>query len=586
MNGKKFRIGLALFSTIVFLGSLAWADSSRNGPVRVAILPFTMHTPPKLNYLQDGIRDMLASRLAWQGKVQVVGRTVVDQALRGKPSDISQAEATRVGKSVRADYVLYGSITALGQAISIDAKMVPLNGSQQAVALYEQSQNLNNLIPKINQFAQEINHKIFSRPVEQVQAAAEQPEQQSANFNGNPEQLVPQGMQGGPQTSRLNPNFLQVTPEGSLRQPGLWRSQTFMRPLVGMDVGDLDGDGHQEIVTISYNRLTVSRRVANGLQTLAVYKGSDMDRFLWVTVVDANRNGHADIFLTNLRTHNYVTPQSNDMITDPYGGSQRYVDSMVFRFAHDRLHKICGGLPYFLNGVHLGDRGKVLLGQRKGLDSAFQPTIYDMQLQGDKLIPTTPENVPSGCNVFNFAEADLNNDQSNEIIQINGSNNLLILSSSGEPLWKSRKIFCATSNSFIGQVRDLRYNDVARYYIPSPILVADLNHDGIPEIILNSIPSDTSRYMPEGSKTYNQSQIVSLSWNQVGMVENWKSQDLDGLVTSVRMGDLTHQGTPQLILGMDMAKDLLKLWQSKSAIITYDLNVLKRETKTVARAAE
>jgi hypothetical protein len=35
----------------------------------VAILPFTMHTPSDLHYLQDGIHDMLASRLAWQGKV-------------------------------------------------------------------------------------------------------------------------------------------------------------------------------------------------------------------------------------------------------------------------------------------------------------------------------------------------------------------------------------------------------------------------------------------------------------------------------------------------------------------------------------
>lgn len=584
MNGRKFNISCVIFSTIFFLSSLAWAATGSGGPVNVAVLPFNMHTPPDLHYLQDGIRDMLASRLAWQGKVQVVDRSAVQSALRGKQSDISQAEAERIGKEVRADYVLYGSITALGQSISIDAKMVPLNGSKQSVALYEQAQNLNDVIPKINQFAQEINHKIFTRPVEQQAQAST--ESQSVSHNSNPELLVPEGMRAGEQTSSLNPNFIQVSPEGSFRQPGLWRSQTFPNALVGMDVGDLDGNGQQELAVISFNTLTIYRRQANGLQTLATYKGSIMDRFLWVTVVDTNRDGHADIFLTNLRSRNYTRPESGDTITDPYGGTKRYLDSMVFSFANGKLKKVCDGLPYFLNGVHMGSRGKVLLGQEKGHDSAFQPTIYDMRMQGNKLVPTNSENLPNGCNVFNFAEADLNNDQSNEIIQITPSNNLVVMSTGGQPLWKSRKLFCATTNSFVGKVRDLRYNDMEYYYIPSPILVADLNHDGIPEIIVNRIPSDLSRFMPEGKKTFNQAQIVSLSWDQLGLTENWTSREMNGMITSVRLGNLTNSGTPQLIIGMDMAKDLLKLWQSKSTIVTYKLNVTKREAKKATAKAD
>lgn len=200
MNGKKLKISLVLFSSIFFLSSPVWAATSANATAKVAILPFNMHTPPQLHYLQAGVRDILAARLAWQGKVQVVDHNVIERALRGKRSDISQAEAVLIGKSVGADYVLYGSITTLGQSVNIDARIMPLNGSKQPVAMYLQSQNLNDVIPKINQFAQQINYSLFS--VEQGQMATEQTQQQAVDSNANPNQLIPKNTQSTSQASQ------------------------------------------------------------------------------------------------------------------------------------------------------------------------------------------------------------------------------------------------------------------------------------------------------------------------------------------------------------------------------------------------
>ena len=71
--------------------------------MKVAILPFNMHTPSQLMYLQDGIRDMLTSRLGWEGKVQVLDRSAVDQAVRGTKGDLSAEDAQRIGRALKAD---------------------------------------------------------------------------------------------------------------------------------------------------------------------------------------------------------------------------------------------------------------------------------------------------------------------------------------------------------------------------------------------------------------------------------------------------------------------------------------------------
>ena len=129
------------------------------------------------------------------------------------------------------------------------------------------------------------------------------------------------------------------------------------------------------------------------------------------------------------------------------------------------------------------------------------------------------------------------------------------------------------------KVVDSRYAQIDYISINSPILITDLNKDGIPEIIVNDNLGQ-GRFMPEGFKYYDKSQITSLSWNQLGLVENWKTMEVGGMVTAFRIGDLTKGGVPQLIGSMVLAKDLLKVWDSKSTVFSYDLNIAPSKLAT------
>ncbi len=537
----------------------------------IAVLPFTLHAPKDLGYLRDGVRSMLSSRLAWEGKVEVVDSGKVDSTVGPLQNNLTSRKAREIGRKLGAEYVVYGSLTVLGQSASIDSKVVSVADGKEPVSLVSQTKTLDGLLPRINAYAQQINARLFNRKTAAGESA---PAGTGSQTNRNPEALIASLEPSQGSISYLNPNFIQVTPEGALRRQGLWRSQVFKAGFIGMDSGDLDGDGQPELVALSYKKLFVFHRQQQGLKILASFTGEKVDRFVWVSLADLNHDGRDEIYLTNLRQKMSLDSASDESI-NPNSSQYPRVASFILEMRGSKLTVLASRQPYLLNTVYLSLGEKRLLGQKTDYpDRLFAPEISEMRLTGNRLVEGTPVSVPSYCNIFNFAMADVNNDQENEVIVITSDNRLRVLTKGGNQLWKSRKRFGATTNRLIGKVRDLRYNEIDFYYLPAPIIVADLNEDSIPELMINRSPDYTS-ILPQGIRYYEASEIVSLSWNQLGLVENWKSREVNGMVTSLRVADLNRDGTPDLLVSLVLGKDLMKFWQSNSVILSYSLNLTK-----------
>ena len=570
MRGKGWVKG-CLVSILLLLCASGAAAAEEKTPVTVAVLPFGMHAPPDLAYLQDGIRDMLTSRLGEEGKVQIMDRETVTRAMKGNKGDLGPEEARSIARSLKADYVLFGSLTALGQSVSIDARMAPASGNAQPVSLYTQTKSMDEVIPQIDRFARDINRKVFSKGGEESGSTGSEGESASTR---NPEYLVAGMLQNKDNISYLNPNFVEITSEATLRRSGIWRSQEFGETFVGMDIGDLDGDGRNEVVLITSTKVMVYRREAQGLKPLATYSGTKADRFLTVSAVDVNRDGKCRVFVTNLKKHNQVGPEIAESVTGTRGFTED-VASFGLELKGGKLEPVGTPVPYFLNGVVLPKRGKVLLGQEKGDSSqgAFKPGIFEMQIRGGKIATSIPVNVPSKCNVFNFAVADLKNDHMDEYIVVDPSNHLFVLNAAGDVLWKSDRIFATTTGRLEGKVNDRRFNDVENVFLPCSIQVTDLNGDGIPEIVVTRNIDNPSRFLPDSMKYYDKGEVVSLSWDNAGMVENWKTREIAGMVTALRVADMENTGKAQLVLSVVSARDLLKLTNPKSTVLGYELNI-------------
>jgi TolB-like protein len=149
-----------LFIIFFFIPLVSAAD-----PVRVVVIPFKMHSDQDLGFLQNGIFDMLSTRLSHPGEVEVVTKEKTEESLKDVSGSIDDAFAKTVGAKLDADYVLFGSLTVFGNSVSMDAKMVDMAGIKPPLTFYQQSQGMDDVIPAINEFASEINQKAFDKQV-------------------------------------------------------------------------------------------------------------------------------------------------------------------------------------------------------------------------------------------------------------------------------------------------------------------------------------------------------------------------------------------------------------------------------------
>jgi hypothetical protein len=107
--------------------------------------------------------------------------------------------------------------------------------------------------------------------------------------------------------------------------------------------------------------------------------------------------------------------------------------------------------------------------------------------------------------------------------------------------------------------------NVKRRQLASPILLRDLNRDGQLEIIItHNLPTLAQL---GGSSHYTKGEILSLSWGAYGMLENWKTDEIEGVITSLQIGDINGDGMEELIVSTIQSGGISSLWRSNRTVI-------------------
>ncbi len=102
-----------LWGILLILNFLLAATSWAGEIKQVAILPFVINAPERMDYLREGVQDMFASRLTWEDKVVVLDNAQVQKVREKISGPVDESRAIEMGKQLGADVVLWGSINVI-----------------------------------------------------------------------------------------------------------------------------------------------------------------------------------------------------------------------------------------------------------------------------------------------------------------------------------------------------------------------------------------------------------------------------------------------------------------------------------------
>jgi TolB-like protein len=571
----KKSLGVFLCLSVLILTSSALMAKDRT---TVAVLPFAVHSAENIDYVQKGIWDMLASRISVSDKIEVTGKETVLEALKKQEGkELSLADVYGLGKVLNLDYIVWGSITKIGNSFSVDGKLVDIAASRSSVGVFTQSQGMDDLIPKITDFAQRINAHILgtvppafgqaTAPAAPVAAPPPPPTAQSSR-----ESEIISGMKAGRKgtyTALINPDF--ITGTGPMDKKNFWMSDRRPTEFQGMDIGDVNGDGLNETVLIDAKTIYIYQKKGNAFTLLETIKGSPSDNYIALDVADINQSGIKQIFITNLRTDS--------------------VDSFVLEYRNGKYVKIATGLRWFLRVINTSAGTPMLLGQAKGIEKPFDSEIHELVWSGGSYRQGKKQMIPRGLSVYGLTLDTLSGVGKDRIIALNQDDYLCVYEPTDKPLWQlqtfggSDKLLWKSNDNFGGSniyvENSQAYEDSdKKTFINLRILTYDTNKDGTREIVIVKNISSAARLF-QNVKLFTSAEVYNLSWDGLGLLENWRTRRINGYVADYQFKDIDNDGENEVVLALVLSTG--PSLTGRSVVVAYKMQPQQADESTEKR---
>ncbi len=327
---------------------------------------------------------------------------------------------------------------------------------------------------------------------------------------------------------------------------GVWYGPRMEGQPIGLEVGDLDGDGKNEVALGFRDRLVVARVIAGKFEPLADYSFGRSGDAVSLNGLDLDGNGRMELYVT--------LTQFND------------VRAFALELQGNKLEQVVKPVAYFLNKVKLGSEGYVLLGQAlnpevKNLNQDMAGPVYRMTRNGDQLEKGTPLDLPNFMSLYGFQPFEEGG--RSMLARLNVNDKLQVLEPNGATMWESSDYFGGTETSF--ERPDGLTGATTRYaFIPAQL---DLAPDGTILVPVN-----------EGSRTFgafrsfNSSHLKAVAFDGYSLVERWRTKPQGGYLGGFSMADADNDGTSEIVeLVMYSHGGMVKSSYGNTALLIYEM---------------
>ncbi|WP_418765825.1 VCBS repeat-containing protein [Mailhella sp.] len=509
------------------------------------VAPFSVSGAQGYSYLGQAVPSMLTSRLYLQGQFEPVGRQ--DAALKEK-APASQSEASSMARKFGADYVIWGSVTVMGDQASLDVSALSPDGKVWKEAA---TSPVNALIGGLQNVADSINIEVFGR-TDVTRAAG------SASGSPNSAFLMNETRGRVQNGTYLNPSLRYQGTEDARSQI---RSQMIGFECLGMEVGDINGDGKTEILLLSENSLNAYVwENGNRLKEVGEYRiPSTMKPVLVRTFKQDGKN--------------YVILTGYDK-----GDTGAY--SQVLQFANGKFNVVVRNARRYLNVAKIPPLyAPTLIMQDSDRSKLVSGSVYEGRIKGDEVVRGGKlSNLPRQATLFNFSWIPADKGKRGDHLALIAENETLVTyDARGNRLAGTEDVYSGSSVYVEGDrglgalTSSTDKSDTVLYYLPMRMPVLDLDRDGRYELIVNK-PITAAGKLFSNYRTYPQGEIHALLWNGMGMELLWKTRRIKGTVCDVAVADVNNNGKLDLVVCVNSYPGLVSGVKTRCAVYLYPLD--------------
>jgi hypothetical protein len=178
------------------------------------------------------------------------------------------------------------------------------------------------------------------------------------------------------------------------------------------------------------------------------------------------------------------------------------------------------------------------------MDLLFLPGIFEMGYVDGRYDDVQKLGLPRTRNIFGFTQGAVRTPGEVDIIDYSRDHYLRISDHKGREEWASVDSYGGSANALVTKAKG-ESDELDMRYLPSRVHVADLDSDGLKEIIAVKNEDRTSNF--SRLRMFKQGRLEVLKWDQVGLMPVGHTPSVARFIGDFTLDDVNGDGRPEIV---------------------------------------